>query len=683
MDENAQFPGLTADDQLVAATKDMLAAITRAAERPNNTKQQIIKLNSLLPTLTEAFTELRERMRPTSIEEEDSNVDAQRVIVRSDDVPDRVRISPQETPPTNMLFIPLPNVDREDKTVKADLFTGQQRSEDTLSEEQRQVRLKDQAKREREEEDTSRKFKLAQDAAIAKQLADDEELARSMASEDPSSKGAEVEEEYTEVPSRRSQRNVKKSAIIGAIRWMPRKEAAALSKAKQSSDKVVAKPASVEAPRWMPQEEAVAFSKSKQLEAKPPVKSRDRSFAHNKKKGAISPAASRHSTSILDFVPIKPKTYKGLKGAGINSVERIYLGDIPEERLKELEEFLCEREVNNIASAANHEVNLDAETSQPITWGTCLKGPDLEIWLESQHKEYVNLIDYEKTIKFILPDQKEDDTPVTYVSMQPKVKHVEGNLDRRVRACLGGNLDVGITGERTSPVATMSQCKILANSVISDPKSFWMSLDLKNFFLKTKLEKKAYFRTHISKVPKKTVEMYNLSSLADSRGFLLAEVSGGMYGHPQAGKFAYEGLRAHLAQNGFHSKDETPCIFANADYSIVFAVIVDDFAVKVRSKEDGQLLINILEKKYEVKVDWSGRFYNGVEWVFQYEGQRSLKICMPGYIKSVLKRFACTDIPGVHTPAIATVVRYLSRVSHIQYKKKEEKRPGERLVPAQ
>ena len=64
-----------------------------------------------------------------------------------------------------------------------------------------------------------------------------------------------------------------------------------------------------------------------------------------------------------------------------------------------------------------------------------------------------------------------------------------------------------------------------------------------------------------------------------------------------------QGLRAHLAQNGFHSKDETPCIFANADYSIVFAVIVDDFAVKVRSKEDGQLLINILEKKYEVKVD--------------------------------------------------------------------------------
>ena len=72
-----------------------------------------------------------------------------------------------------------------------------------------------------------------------------------------------------------------------------------------------------------------------------------------------------------------------------------------------MEEFLCEREVNNIASAANHEVNLDAETSQPITWGTCLKGPDLDIWLESQHKEYVNLIDYEKTIKFIRPDQKE------------------------------------------------------------------------------------------------------------------------------------------------------------------------------------------------------------------------------------------------------------------------------------
>ena len=96
-----------------------------------------------------------------------------------------------------MLFKPLQNVDREDKAVEADLFIDQQRLEDTLSEDQRQVRLKDQAKREREKEDMSRNFKLAQDTAIAKQLAADEELARSMAPEDQSSKGAEKSKKNT------------------------------------------------------------------------------------------------------------------------------------------------------------------------------------------------------------------------------------------------------------------------------------------------------------------------------------------------------------------------------------------------------------------------------------------------------------------------------------------------------
>jgi hypothetical protein len=58
---------------------------------------------------------------------------------------------------------------------------------------------------------------------------------------------------------------------------------------------------------------------------------------------------------------------------------------------------------------------------------------------------------------------------------------------------------------------------------------------------------------------------------------LLAKVTGGMYGHPQAGLFAYKELRAHLALHGFTSQETTPCVFANANYSVVFTPVVDDF----------------------------------------------------------------------------------------------------------
>ena len=78
----------------------------------------------------------------------------------------------------------------------------------------------------------------------------------------------------------------------------------------------------------------------------------------------------------------------------------------------------------------------------------------------------------------------------------------------------------------------------------------------------------------------------------------------------------------------------------------VFAVIVDDFLIKVQSEEVGNKLIAILEEKYELKIDKGPRLvFNGVQWDFDYEAERrSVTLSVPGFTDSMLKSFDCADI---------------------------------------
>ena len=144
------------------------------------------------------------------------------------------------------------------------------------------------------------------------------------------------------------------------------------------------------------------------------------------------------------------------------------------------------------------------------------------------------------------------------------------------------------------------------------------------------------------------------------KGMLLAKVTGGMYGHPQAGLFAYKELRAHLALHGFTSQEATPCVFANADYSVVFTLVVDDFLIKARSQDELNCILDILKLKYEITVDdnQQRQFYNGVQINFDTvtrDGRQvgRARLSVPKYISSALRRFRCEEILGAHTPAAA------------------------------
>jgi len=321
-------------------------------------------------------------------------------------------------------------------------------------------------------------------------------------------------------------------------------------------------------------------------------------------------------------------------------------------------------EINNTVSSTSAGLNLDPITMQPITFTTVMRGKDKDLWWNATSVEWRRLYAND-TLRFISWDLLPEGAKVTYVSIVVKMKQLlHGELQRRVRVVLGGDQQP-VDGPRSSPVATWGQIKTLINSYISTPGAKICTADIKDFYLKSKLTDPAYFQIHIDKLPQDIIDEFNLRGLVNKKGMLLAKVTGGMYGHPQAGLFAYKELRAHLALHGFTSQETTPCVFANADYSVVFTLVVDDFLIKARSEAELKCILDILKLKYEITVDESQQrqFYNGVQFDFDNvsRGGRQInraRLSVPKYISSALRRFKSEDIKGVMNVLNVNNVKY-------------------------
>ena len=92
----------------------------------------------------------------------------------------------------------------------------------------------------------------------------------------------------------------------------------------------------------------------------------------------------------------------------------------------------------------------------------------------------------------------------------------------------------------------------------------------------------------------------------------------GMYGLPQAGRVAYEGLMEHLKPYGYAPTRHTPGLWKHETRPTTFTLIVDKFAVKYMSKDDANHLLEALRTKYEIDEDWEGNLYSGmsIQWDF-------------------------------------------------------------------
>ena len=193
-----------------------------------------------------------------------------------------------------------------------------------------------------------------------------------------------------------------------------------------------------------------------------------------------------------------------------------------------------------------------------------------------------------QTIKFIKPNKIPKGKFATYGRIVVDFKPHK-NEPNRTRLTVGGNL-IHFEGSVRTPTADMITAKLLLNSVVSTPRAKCLCLDINNFYLNNNLPSPEYMRLEYSLIPQEIKDEYQLDKIVHD-GQIYIEISKGMYGLPQAGKIANQELIKHLAKFGYHQCRQTPGLWKHRTRKIMFALVVDDFAIRYIEKEDAKHLI--------------------------------------------------------------------------------------------
>ena len=130
----------------------------------------------------------------------------------------------------------------------------------------------------------------------------------------------------------------------------------------------------------------------------------------------------------------------------------------------------------------------------------------------------------------------------------------------------------------------MLTVKVLLNSVISTPGAKFMTIDIKNFYLCTPMERPEFMRLKLADMPDDVVTHYQLHDKATPDGYVYVRIQKGMYGLPQAGLIAQELLERRLNSKGYRQSQLTPGFWTHDWRPISFALCVDDFGVKTSAK---------------------------------------------------------------------------------------------------
>jgi hypothetical protein len=271
--------------------------------------------------------------------------------------------------------------------------------------------------------------------------------------------------------------------------------------------------------------------------------------------------------------------------------------------------------------------------------------------MKAAAEEFDRLIDETATMKFIPWNTKPSGRKVSYYNPQVRIKtNPDGTLLYRVRGTYGGDVS-DYHGPTAAQTADMTSIKILWNATVSEEANF-MSIDIKDFYLGTKLKQNEYMRIHISQIPQESLEKYVTPNLIQD-DHVLAEISKGIYGLKQAGLLAQQRLVYHLAEhNYFPISTTSPCIFKHKTRDLVFSLVVDDFGVKYKEKCDVQELLMTLRLLYVVKEDWSGVSYVGFK-IHHDREKGKLTISMPNYIKDAAERFNINISKKIDNPLIS------------------------------
>ena len=93
---------------------------------------------------------------------------------------------------------------------------------------------------------------------------------------------------------------------------------------------------------------------------------------------------------------------------------------------------------------------------------------------------------------------------ISVCNIRAKKKETYRKIIAAVENLIDYPVDVG------TPTSELTTIKIRVNSAISDVKSRYMCVDLKDFYLNNQMDIVEYIMIHISMIPQQFVEKYNL-----------------------------------------------------------------------------------------------------------------------------------------------------------------------------
>ena len=105
----------------------------------------------------------------------------------------------------------------------------------------------------------------------------------------------------------------------------------------------------------------------------------------------------------------------------------------------------------------------------------------------------------------------------------------------RVRLTVGGD-KLEYSNDASSPAASMIDAELLIYSTISDR---FMTVDIKDFFLQSRLPQPEYMKIHIKYFPQDLQIKYNIQHITGVDNYVYCKIQKGMYGLKQAARLAY------------------------------------------------------------------------------------------------------------------------------------------------
>jgi hypothetical protein len=114
----------------------------------------------------------------------------------------------------------------------------------------------------------------------------------------------------------------------------------------------------------------------------------------------------------------------------------------------------------------------------------------------------------------------------------------------RVRQTVGSDI-LDYSGDVATSTSDITTFKILINSTLSTEDPAMMMMDIKNYYLGTRLPRFEYMKMLLSRFPEEIIQKYNLNALAVD-GWVYIEIRKGMYRLKQAGILANQLLQTRL-----------------------------------------------------------------------------------------------------------------------------------------